>query len=48
MIAILGEEGTPAVQAQLARRLDKTPAAVSEVVIRLETDGYLDAGAVVS
>jgi DtxR family Mn-dependent transcriptional regulator len=41
MIAILGEEGAPAVQAQLARRLDKTPAAVSEVVIRLESDGYL-------
>jgi DtxR family Mn-dependent transcriptional regulator len=41
MIAILGEEGVPAVQAQLARRLDKTAAAVSEVVIRLEADGYL-------
>lgn len=41
MIAILGEEGTPAVQAQLARRLDKTAAAVSEVVIRLEAEGYL-------
>ena len=41
MIAILGEEGIPAVQAQLARRLGKTAAAVSEVVIRLEADGYL-------
>ena len=41
MIAVLGEEGIPAVQAQLARRLGKTAAAVSEVVIRLEADGYL-------
>lgn len=41
MIAVLGEEGIPAVQAQLARRLGKTPAAVSEIIIRLEADGYI-------
>ncbi len=41
MVAVLDEEGIPAVQAQLARRLHKTPAAVSEVVIRLEADGYI-------
>jgi DtxR family Mn-dependent transcriptional regulator len=41
MIAILGEEGIPAVQAQLAKRLGKTPAAVSEVILRLEADGYI-------
>ncbi len=41
MIAVLGEEDIPAVQAQLAKRLDKTAAAVSEVVIRLEADGYI-------
>ena len=41
MIAVLGEEGIPAVQAQLARRLGKTAAAVSEVIIRLEAEGYV-------
>lgn len=41
MIAVLGEEDIPAVQAQLARRLGKTSAAVSEVIIRLEADGYI-------
>jgi DtxR family Mn-dependent transcriptional regulator len=41
MIAFFGEEGVPAVQAQLAKRLGKTAAAVSEVVVRLEADGYL-------
>jgi DtxR family Mn-dependent transcriptional regulator len=41
MVAVLDEEGIPAVQAQLARRLHKTPATVSEVVIRLETAGYI-------
>jgi DtxR family Mn-dependent transcriptional regulator len=40
-IAFLTEEGGPVIQARLADRLHKTPAAISEVVIRLEADGYL-------
>jgi DtxR family transcriptional regulator, Mn-dependent transcriptional regulator len=40
-IAFLIEEGGPVIQARLAERMHKTPAAVSEIVIRLEADGYL-------
>jgi DtxR family Mn-dependent transcriptional regulator len=40
-IAFLTEEGGAVIQARLADRLHKTPAAISEVVIRLESDGYL-------
>jgi DtxR family transcriptional regulator, Mn-dependent transcriptional regulator len=40
-VEYLNEEGTPVIQARLAERMGKSPPAVSEMLDRLRTDGYL-------
>jgi DtxR family Mn-dependent transcriptional regulator len=41
-IESLSEEGEPVIQARIAQRLGKTAPSVSEMLDRLETDGYVD------
>jgi DtxR family Mn-dependent transcriptional regulator len=41
-IHALGEEGVPVIQARLVERLGHSPQSVSEMVHRLESDGYLE------